>query len=348
MATLFRNISDVKKFVGGGANTSMAIESLTPALEMAAQEYVTPWVGDTVWNTMLANYPDSLTTEQEALLPYLQRPVALLAMHEYAKVGNVQFNENGMHRIETEYQKSAYKYQENEYKKWMLEQGFNAIEMLLNFLEDNQVSYPEWSSSYQAKNRALFINTAAIFKENYSKSLSRYTFEMMRTLIEDVELFAIKPLIGTDQYDALKTAISAKTETSEQSDLIIKIRKAVAYFSVQEALKHKWVSIDGNRLSSYEQAEAQGYETANIPTAEGISLSIRSNDEMANRHISNITQFLDDNIADYPLYAAFIEAQAVADSDTESHLTGEDCCNSRDDIGCYKTTMSTRKGVIRL
>ncbi|HQU51426.1 MAG TPA: hypothetical protein PK643_00360 [Saprospiraceae bacterium] len=348
MAFFFNNIEGVKEFIGGGANISMAIESLSPVMEMAAEEHLLQWIGRDQFNDIREAYDTSdMTDQQAALLPYIQRPLAMLGLHEYSKVGGIMFDESGIHRTENEYQKSAYKYQENEYRNWMLNNGYTAIELMLNFLEANEDDYPIWqASTAYTKNKSLFINTSEAFRDYYSKSISRYTFEMLRPVMEDVEIFAIHSTLGDDQYEELKTAITEKTETTQQTALIRVISKAVAYFTIEEALKRHWVQLEGNKIVQKEVLGDQGYIKEGIPSQDKISLSIRHNDEFANRHISYIKKFLADNLADYPTYSAYLDELAAAAAAAEAIIVGEDCCE-RDECDNY-LTRTTRTGVIRL
>jgi hypothetical protein len=296
---------------------------------------------------VVASEASDPTEEQTDALTYLRSVVAKLGLYEYAKIGGVQFTENGMHRMETETYKSAYKYQENQYKDWMLNNGYTALELFLEFLEDNEDDYPLWKNNTTVynKNKSLFINTAADFRTYYSKSISRYTFEMLRSLIEDIEIFAILPMMGQDQFDDLKDGVLNKDLSEEEDKLIPLIGKVVAHFTIEEAFKRHWIQIDGNKIVQVELLDSQSYEKQGVPTREKLSLAIRHADEYANRHTSILKKFLTDNIDDYPLYKAYIEAKESAEETTE--LTGEDCCE-RDECDTYLTSKSKRKGIVRL
>jgi len=149
-------------------------------------------------------------------------------MYEYSQIGAIQFSEGGAFRSESEGLKSPYKYQEEAYRQQMLQHGFESIERMLNYLEDNEVKYPLWQAdpAYQ-RNKAHFVNTATDFRLLYGKQLSRYIFEILRPIMDEVETFAILPILGQAQYDDLKEGISLKALTADETALIQLIRRAV-------------------------------------------------------------------------------------------------------------------------
>ena len=177
MAFFFNNIEGVKEFIGGGANVSMAIESLSPVMEMAAEEHLLQWIGRDQFNDIREAYDTSdMTDQQAALLPYIQRPLAMLGLYEYSKVGGIMFDESGIHRTENEYQKSAYKYQENEYRNWMLNNGYTAIELMLNFLE----------ASWNVSNDSEAFNRER-YEDMVAKALEVKTLEVDAEMLREAD-----------------------------------------------------------------------------------------------------------------------------------------------------------------
>ena len=278
----------------------------------------------------------------------------MLAMYEYAKIGGIQFGENGIFRIEAENQKGAYKYQENQYKDAMLTNGYEALEDMLVFLNANRTDYTTWNTSTEAeRSRALFINTAADFRMAYSKYVTRHTFEMLRTIIEDVETFAILPLIGDDQYDALKTAVAGATPLTAAARRLLKvIQKAVAAFTVKEAMQKMWLQVDGSKLVQLERLEPQSYEKDSPPGSNVISLQLYQQDVWANRLLSNIIRILNTHADDYPIYTAYLEELAEAEEAEEENIfdTCERCgyYHYRCQCGSSEYSEPTSKGIVRL
>lgn len=356
--SLFASISSMKSFIGGAANVSIEMDSIGPVIDLAAQKHIVPWIGPAQWADLVDNL-NSPSAAQTALLPYVQRPLAMLAFYEYAHIGGVQFSEAGIFRVETDEMKSAYKYQENQYKTWMLENGHEALELMLRFLHDNKSDYPLWAASTAfSRHLSLTINYAADFRNLYSHYLSRYTFELIRPAIEDVETFAILPMLGEEQFDRIKAGIPAGDLTADETTLLSLIQRAVADFAVKEAAERLWVRIEGKNVVQVEGLEPQTYDKYSSPIAGALGIKLRHQELTANRHISRLRKYLDDNSDKFPLYEAYLEALAAAEaeaaeeaecvpSDWPRHPYYAACCTNYPDCVCNGSN-STKKGMVNL
>lgn len=343
---LFANISDLKTFLGGAVNTSVELSSLAPAFHAAVYNHIVEWIDVGFWDEIKSAYDGaSLSAEQTALLPYLQRPLAKLAMYEHRQIGTVQFTESGLQRIETEMHKTAYRYQENAYSQFMLNNGYEDLERLLVYLEANKTDFPTWTSSdAYTRFRALFITYAAEFRRAYGKQVSRYVFEIMRPVMQDIETFALIPLMGEDQFNDLKANLLAGTASAEEQELRARIIRSVASYTMEESLKRQWVQLEGNKVIQLEQGIMQADEARRVVDPASLNIAINHNKEFANRHLSYVKQYLDDNLDVFTLYSDYLDeladAEAAEEAETESSpLYSTDLC---------KKTIKTRKKIIGL
>lgn len=351
---IFTDIAQIKDHVGGAINQTMEIESIGPHVTMAAQKHIKVWIGDVLWDAVVAYVTngDSGNTAYDNLMPYLRKPLAFLTLEEYAKVGSIQFGEGGLYRTENDHYKSAYKYQENNFRESMLENGYEALEMLLFFLESNEDDYPTWvSSTGYYRNKALMINSAVTFRDRYSGAISRYTFDMLRPLLEDVEWFSLYPIMGAEQYEDIKTKITNKAISGSTFDaqLLELMQKAVAYFTVKEGIRRNMLQLKGNRVIQIDALEPQSSYKEGSASIGAVKLAHRHNDDLGNRYISRIVKYLNDNSTEFPLYAAWKEVNTVEESENAlddalerfpelyCSCTGTCCCSSK-----------SQKAIIRL
>lgn len=357
MATyLFTDISAFKAHVGGGANVSLELSSLAPTMYMAAQNHLIPWIGETLWaNLVDAVANDDATAAESALLPKVQLPLAMLTMYEYSQIGGIQFGEAGMFRMETEEMKSAYKYQENAYRDYMRHNGFEALELMLRFLDENSADYPEWTAAdgFQ-RTRGLLLNYAADFRQVYSKRLSRYTFEVIRPVIEDVEQLAIRRFLGDDQFDRLRAGVLADDLTANETTLLKLLHRAIANYAIEEGIERNWITFSGDRVVQVESLEPQSYRKDAPPTLAGLSVTSRHQQEFGARNLSYVKKYLDENLDDFPLYKAYQEALAEAEAEEAAAASGlpadwPTCgyCGGKDRYCGCGTSPDKPKGVIR-
>lgn len=337
---LFATISELKAVLGGAVNTSVELSSLTPAFHAAVYNHMVEWISEEFWDQFYTAYDgDSLTAEQTALLPYLRRPLAKLAMYEHQQIGTVQFNEAGLVRIETETHKTAYRYQEQAYAQFMLYQGYEDLERLLMYLETNKADFGAWAlSEAYTRHRSLFITYAAEFRRAYGKQVSRYVFEIMRPVMADIEIFALLPMMGQLQLTDLKTKLLAGTASAAEQELHARIIKAIANYSMEESLKRNWVALEGNRVVQGELDIMQANEAKRPADPVGFDVAVRHNHEFANRHLSYVKQYLDDNLETFTLYAAYQEALAEAAAEEEAKAEAA-AASERGEGTTYSTDM---------
>lgn len=322
MFYLFSDLFDFKTYIGGGANVSLKMNSLAPTIRSTAEKHLQGWLGELLTEAMdNAAAPDAALT---TLLPYLKRPLALLTMYEYSAIGAIQFTESGIQRIENDRYKTAYKYQENEYKKHMLETGYEAIEQLLRFLDENAADYPTWQNDpVFEKNKALFLNYAAEMRASYSSYISRYTFDLLRPLIEDIECFALVPLFGQPFFDELKTAIRQGNLSADQKKVVQLSQKAIASFAIEEGMSRHWVRLEGRNVVQTELLGDQSAEKSAAAGNQPLGYSVRKNDEWANRHINKLKTYLADNLDLFPTYKTYYDEQT--EEEEEANDTPESC-----------------------
>ncbi len=332
---LFTDLASLKATVGGGANMSIELASIEPGLYAAWHNHLKPWLSQAFYDEIAAALDaDTLTAEQEGLLPHLRRPLGMLGLYEYTKIGGIQFSEAGLFRMEGENYKTAYKYQVTDLKRFYLYNGYEALEHLLSYLEDNEADFPTWQASAgYTRNKALIINSAADFRLHYSNDISRYTFEHLRPVLEDIGAFAIHPLLGDDQYQDLMASILAKDLTEKEEKLLYYLQRAVANFAVKEAIRRNWIRLEGRTLVSIEVLEPQGYEREGAPSANQVSLAYMRQDEWANRNLSYATKYLADNLDDFPLYSAYLDE--IAEEEAEASQPASDYPERCNTCNCY-------------
>lgn len=313
-AELFSNFADFKTYVGGRANTSIKLESLEATIYETARRHITPWLTDTLYNILVAG--SGLTAAQTALLPYVKRPLALLTMYEWVKSGSVEVGESGMHRIESETRKSAYRYQERAYKDDALEKGYNAIEILLKHLDANKATFTDWAASDEGLvHRTPLLNYAADFRLLALPECDRYTFECIRPIISDVETFAIQKLLPTTFWSGFITRHLAGTLTTPEKALRKIIRQSIAHRAIEEAIKQRWIRIDGGRIAVHEDFGDQRNTNLTMPTTTGASLYV-NHVTWSDRFNALWVEYIRDNSASFA--TVFDEASGGTNTATDA------------------------------
>lgn len=295
---LFDDISQFKQFVGGGANVSMEMDSIEPAIEHAGRLHIEPWLGPTLWT--LLNSDDQLSLEQIALQSLVRRAVAPLALFEYAEIGSVQFSESGLHRVVSDGFQTAFRYQENNFKSKMREMGYEALESLLKFLSSNAAGYPNWVAEAKPLHDTGLVRYASEMRMHYSKTVSRYVFDCIRSLVQDVEAFAIETTLPAALVATLRTKYLDGNGSSFEKKAIFLAQRAIVHFALEEAVRNNTCELRGNAVVVNESTGDQAAHDRRTATDTALSLKRRSHEILANRHLSRLRDYILENPTQFP------------------------------------------------
>lgn len=299
MAELFSTFADFKSFVGGRINTSIELDSIAPTIYDAARRHLVPWLGQDFYDSMVTAAAGTPNPDETALLPYIKKPLALLTMYEYSKVGKIEFGETGLHRIETDNRKSAYRYQEKEYVESMLEHGYDALENLLKFLDAEQATYTDWRDSEEGvAHRSALLNYASDFRRLTSHHCDRYTFEALRPIIADIEVWGAEKQLPEAFWAGFKSRHLAGTLTVSEKTLRTYMRQAFAQRALEEATLLHWVHIRAGRIYVVEEFGEQSQINRTMPTAQGGSLYFQHG-VWSDRHTQRWIDYIKANSASF-------------------------------------------------
>ena len=138
---------------------------------------------------------------------------------------------------------------------------------------------------------AAEIVTIAITRKNYDPAIFK------ESVIEAAELEYIKPILGADLYDEIRTQYRAETLTALNRTLVNDyLKKVLAYYTVYMCLPTMMVDISsvGMQLNSTEFSS---------PISSGLRAEVgQSIQSIAKAFTDKAVQYLEDNSTDYPLY----------------------------------------------
>lgn len=126
----FRDIDEIKKYVGSAVNQDVYIDNLMPSIQTAYHMYIADYFSEEFYMTIRDVQYDYI----KKIADQLKKAVAHLGLHEYAKIASVKMSDRGMMREEHETYKGAYRYQEKAYRQAMLLNGYNALDEALRLV----------------------------------------------------------------------------------------------------------------------------------------------------------------------------------------------------------------------
>lgn len=228
---LIKTNAEIKRYLVTDA--SFDPESITPYLEPASEDVIKV-LGDAQYEE-LEDYYESESTgidELDALLPYVQRPLAYFAFLKALDVLNVNIGNNGIGIVSNSNLAPASKERVENLRRSIRDSAYSALETLLVFLEDNIDDYPLWEASdAYAYQYEYLISSAKKFDEMCKIGGSRLTFLEWRPTMADVEILEMVPQVSVEFMNELKEQIAAGTITENNLVVLPHLQKALAYLT---------------------------------------------------------------------------------------------------------------------
>lgn len=285
MAQLFSNIEEFRANGGAVDNDEAMLESIEADIEAAMNEHLRPWLGDDLTDELIDTYPDA-DAPLSVLTGKVQTALAPLSLFHAAKTKNIRFNTAGLVRPEN----VPFRYQENDYKEEMLVRGYESIELLLKYLDKNTAEFSNWDK--KDKHRSLFLRYASDFRDASSYRISRWTFENLRAIVDDVEFFAIEKILPKQFLNRLKAGVELNGMEKEVVRLIYKV---VANFTIEEAVRRNRVQINGGNVFSVSETSDQASQTRRAADPLSIERAATYQNLAADRNVSRLRSFIEAN-----------------------------------------------------
>ena len=223
MSRVIKTNDEIKKYLS--VNTAVNIESIDPDLKDVELSIIKKHLGETLFNELITFYEGSgsgsasgsssgsgsTANKLPELLVKVQEPLVCIAFAQGIDILDVNISDRGV----TKDSEAAFQYQRNNAQRYLYKRGYNALESLIEFLEENKSTFDTWvESEAYSENRQFFINNTDLFSKYYNIGRSRLTFIALWPYMRIVEETAIKPVIGQDLFSEIKAQIYGESSSS--------------------------------------------------------------------------------------------------------------------------------------
>ncbi|RZJ85844.1 MAG: hypothetical protein EOO20_19490 [Chryseobacterium sp.] len=185
-------------------------------------------------------------------------------------------------------------------RKSNIKSAFAALELLVSFLEDNKADFPIYADGDERKeNRSLLINTSAEFqKAGVQIGNDAQLYQTLRVYQSNAEETYIIPTLTEALAAILKGKILSNSLTPLESELLKKVQKAVAPYTMIEAVPYLPLNIDSSGI--FELSETVGgvsgnVENRNPATERAISRVLMGYCVKAEQHLETLRKFMKAN-----------------------------------------------------
>ena len=298
------NENDFKEAVPISVGFTFA--KLVPDIKRVQKKYLRPILGRDLEAVLDGKYDlDTLSEDEAALVGLVQPALAHLTMWIYAPKGNLYVGDNGLQAIHGDDNKPAFQWQKEDYADSMRENGFDALDELISYLEEvAHTDFPDWLTSEGCTLvRSNFINTAEQYTLIVPKVRgSRYLFSYLRPIMARVEKAAIMAVTGKALFDELKEEILEDDLSAENDVLMDMIVPAVAHLTWADSIFEIGINVDGegvHLLNNTFSGTTKGKQPAEVDRLRVIKAH---HETLGYGFTQQMRDFLVENVETYPLF----------------------------------------------
>ena len=252
------------------------LDNILPKFPDVINKYIQPFLGKEQLALLETWYDDNkpeetFTPEEgepetvqylEKLLPYVQRILVRFAIFMSVDELDLMLTNSGFVVTSNASVTPASPDRVAKFKKSMEQAGWDAVELLLRFLEDNESDYTTWKAS-TAYTKAVrgFVNAASEFDDKVM--ISRLDFHRYRLTMDRIEYEKIIPVISQDLYDAIKAEILEDDVSEDNAVILPLLKNALIFFTAAEEIDKKYEGIAKHYLTDVKKilnANPDNYE----------------------------------------------------------------------------------------
>lgn len=270
---LITTSAQLRQYVTVGQNLS--IESIRPQIFTAENKYLKSFIGSKLYTHLVEN---AAAGDYQELIALAESTAAKFAIWLYIIPGGLQIDDQGIYQAKTSDMWRLSKEEIDELKKYSLSDAMDALDMLLEYLEENaaapgenlpEAGYTAYNWWYQAPARKRLMGLLIKKSEDFSKYVELYrsslTFLMLNTAMSHVERHQIAPLLG-DYYNTIRLL---SNPTGEGLTLLELAQEALAKLSAAHAMRGGFHILENGRFTTCLQSQKIDTELLSAYKSEG-------------------------------------------------------------------------------
>lgn len=299
---LITNIQDITDWVEISAQ--LDLDHFKPHITQVQNQYLLPAFGPALFNQL-----DTFINAQSpaahvaTLKPLVNATIAPLAVALKLKTDIAKLGSSGTFETSQDGQMPTRQWAFKEALNSHLDAGTNALDVLLNYLNDNVQTYTEFTKSpYYLIDKAALISNVQEFNKHYNINSSVRTFKAIQKHLNHAFNFYILPVI----QQAFWAALSVKKQNSTLSDLensLINIaQSSLAHFAVAQAIKILPFQIQPNGVFHLGLEGRETIEKSTQASYEHTTKIANNLNIIANNNLALLKKFITDNASTFTDY----------------------------------------------
>ncbi|NHZ84413.1 MAG: hypothetical protein GWP19_00850 [Planctomycetia bacterium] len=243
--TLFTTIEQIQDYIT--VDVSSNERTILPYM-LQAEKFTTEIVGKALRADLIEVVHGNNDEEKlKDLLKIVRLPLANFGYMLATEKMNVNVGEKGFTVTENQNLAPASQWRVDNFRESVKQSGYDGLEDLLEFLEDNVKHYPHWEmSKAYSFNKQFFINNAEEFKTAIKKEITRVKFLNLKPFIHQIERSYIRKTTCPRLFDVIKNEIlGGKVSPNNLKLLNEYIRPAVCYLALDKKEENENWELEG-------------------------------------------------------------------------------------------------------
>ncbi len=231
------NADEMMPFIS--VSRSLEFQTVEAPLRNAFEKFIRPLLGESMTEDLISYYQSTSPTPVESRLLFLAKMAnARLAFWDNYDEMQMLIGGSGTLRQESEDSKTPYKYQEQALKRSWKEKGFNALDALLQYLEEQKAVFTDFASSpYYTENKKEIVRNAAEIDRYYFINGSRLIYLRLKQHMQNISIGMIKARIGATIYDDFISDIATDNPAEKHKKLREALIPVVVFYSLARLVK---------------------------------------------------------------------------------------------------------------
>lgn len=272
---------------------NLSLDRLNPAQNITRPKWINPWFSDSLVTQLVAFESEAAGSSKRMGYDYFMTAYTNFCMVEYIPSGELRIGDAGILRTETDTAKTAYSGQIDRLMTQHENNGWMAMEALINLMYDLPAIFTEWANSPgYANSDLLMIKKPSDFNQIVRLHRSFATFNYLIPTMEDVQEFYLNSWIDS----TLLTELLMEPNPSPQlKQLRGYLNRAIANLTVAKALKDNLVSISSDGVHIIERNSDESTIQAKEADSDKLSTAIKHRTNTGELYINRAKKYMISN-----------------------------------------------------
>lgn len=286
--------------------TSVALswEKMEAPLRNAQDDFLLPLMGDTMMTdieTIYSKADADRTAAEKRILHLAQKAVANIAFWVNFDALNLRITDQGFQRQQSESGNwtGAYKYQEDNLRQNFENAGMNALDALMDYLEEHISNFDHYKTSpgYLQAQKSIVHGTSEI-EEVYDIHDSRIIFLRLQPVIRNVQELTLRPILGDALYQKLlgwlddSTSFTDTYTNTQFDDFRKSCCRVVVMKAIIQLMRTTGSITDRGLYFTTIQAERPGNNTDNPVSDMRLNLAVKDAERACDGYVSRLTAYI--------------------------------------------------------